>query len=230
MRKNRKQAGRKHSRATGNQRRRHVVVIELDHKMKVREPGKPHLYVTSTMRRPQDLLDRLQRGKRPSWMKGELVRLRQDLIFDYRPTTSKKVIDRRLEETKLRVARMGYAVNGDANVWSVYVLDVDPDAGQPLLERGRLNRVIYVGQTSKDVDTRLKEHRGESVGRKGQYLGAPSVKGRRPRLNRELAPKRQVFTKEDAIKLESKHALKLAKKGYRVLGDGVQKKKSKSQK
>ena len=200
-----------------------VIVVELDAPNNLRKPGKPHLHITSTSLQPEkffeNLVDRYPKLKLP----GKPMRLRLDLVGNYKPSRSKDVIKRRIEETTLRLSRLGHAINGDDSVWSVYVLDVNPDLPTPLplLDRGKRNHVVYVGQTSKDIKVRELEHRGESFGKSGKYLGAPSTKGRNPRLNLELTPDRKFYNEPDAKKFESTLAHYLKRKEYRVLGDGL---------
>jgi hypothetical protein len=143
------------------------------------------------------------------------------LVYNYKPSRSAKAIARRLDETKTRLARLGHAINGVESVWSLYVLDVNADIEPSLKNRGKRNHVVYVGQTSKSIEIRLKEHRGELSGKNNKYLGAPSIKGRDPKLNHRLTPKKKLFTEEDAILHEAKLAHKLKAAEYRVLGDGL---------
>lgn len=201
--------------------KRQVVVVELDVASTTRNPQKPHLYVVSTAKTPEKFFESLIAEGAPSWLPGKPVRLRQNLVLNYKPSRSAKAIDRRLVETKTRLARLGHAINGVESVWSLYVLDVNPDVEPPLKNRGKRNHVVYVGQTSKPIDIRLKEHRGDQCGKNNKYLGAPSVRGRDPRLNRRLTPKKKLFTEKDAIKHEAKLAHKLKAAEYRVLGDGL---------
>ena len=201
--------------------KRHVVVIELDVVSTTRNPKKPHLYVVSTANTHERFFESLVIEGAPSWLPGKPVRLRQNLVFKYKPSRSAKAIDRRLDETKTRLARLGHAINGVESVWSLYVLDVNADIDPPLKDRGKRNHVVYVGQTSKSIEIRLKEHRGELSGKNKKHLGAPSIKGRDPKLNHRLTPKKKLFTEKDAILHEAKLAHKLKAAEYRVLGDGL---------
>jgi hypothetical protein len=202
-------------------RKRSVVVIELSAEFERRVPDRPHLYVAATSQDPGSLLADLSEGRGPRWISGRVRALRPDLVLNYKPTTSSVAIQRRLNETRSRLSKLGFAVNGDARVWSIYVLDINADAPPALLDRGRLNKVIYVGQTSKDVTTRVLEHQGLALSKKRKYLGAPSTKGRSPRLNTKLTPTELYFTEGDAKKAEAECARKLKRAGYRVLGDGL---------
>jgi len=195
-----------------------IMVVELDNQDELGKSVKPRLYVTSSSQSPGEFFESLLARKTELNLSEKPVRLRQDLILDYKPSRSKFAIARRLKETKERLDKLGYEVFPH---WRVYVLDVDPDRPEPLLERGEKNHVVYVGQTSNDIETRLMQHQGERRGEDGRYLGAPTIEGRSPKINRELTPKRRVFSEEDAFAFESQCSKKLKNAGYRVLGDGL---------
>jgi hypothetical protein len=194
------------------------VVIELDVPQGRSEQERTHVYVTSTSL-PSDkfLHSQFDQGD-DSWLPGKPVRLLQQLVHGYKPSRSNTAIERRLKETRERLNDLGYVVYPS---WRVYVLDVDPDSPTRIVDRGSKNHVVYVGQTSKDIHTRLLEHRGERLGKNNRYLGAPRTKGRSPRLNYELTPDTQVYCKQDALELERKYSQQLDIAGYRVLGDGM---------
>jgi hypothetical protein len=198
-----------------------LIAVQLDDNAKTCVPGKPHLYVTVSQLEPTQFLESLQSPSSKVKLPGKPVRLRQDLIPKYKPSRESTVIARRLVETKQALRERGHAVNGDCRVWSVYVLDLDADNPTPIVDRGKKNHVVYVGQTSKDVATRLKEHRGEAFGKSGKYLGSRRTKGRNPRINKSLTPKKKCFTRLEAEKYEAQYSHKLKKAGYRVLGDGL---------
>lgn len=200
---------------------RFVIAVELDDNAKTCVPGKPHLYVTVSQLEPTQFLNSLLSPTGKLKLPGKPVRLREDLIPKYKPSRESSVITRRLAETKRTLRQRGYAVNGDYKVWSVYVLDLDPDNPTPIVDRGRKNHVVYVGQTSKEIETRLKEHRGEAFGKGGRYLGSRRTKGRSPTINKPLTPKKKFFSQLDAEKYEVEYSHKLKKAGYRVLGDGL---------
>jgi len=200
---------------------RFVIAVELDDNAKICVPGKPHLYVAVSQLEPSQFLDSLLRPASKMKLPGKPLRLRQDLIPKYKPSRESTVIARRLAETRQALRQRGHAVNGDYKVWSVYVLDLDPDNPTPIVDRGKKNHVVYVGQTSKEIETRLHEHRGEAFGKSGKYLGSRRIKGRNPTINKSLTPKKKLFSQRDAEKFEVEYSHKLHKAGYRVLGDGL---------
>ncbi len=201
-----------------------LVVIELSGEQR-RIPSKPHLYVTRTQRTPEAVLQSLQEGKGPNWVQGRAKTLRPDLIPRYKPTKKKEIAEVRLKNLKIDLARKGYAINGDTKTWRIYVLDVDADAAPPIKNRGRLKKVVYVGQTSSQIEVRVKQHQG-NPSKSGRYIGSPKVKGRQPELNLDLTPSRVLYTKTDAVLFETSIHKKLKQKGYRVLGDVVKSSKN----
>jgi hypothetical protein len=198
-----------------------IVVIELAEGER-RIPHLPHLYVVRTQRTPEAVLTSLQEGKGPKWITGNARGLRTDLIPRYKPTRKLEVAEERVKRLKADLARQGFAINGDAKIWRIYVLDVDADVPPPIpiKSRGKLGKVVYVGQTSLTLSKREARHRGAPT-KAGRYIGGRKSRGRNPKLNTALTPDKQLFTEADAKKFESQTAHKLKRLGYRVLGDGL---------
>lgn len=192
-----------------------IMVVELEAQ---RDGEKPCLYVTSSSQAPEKFFESLLLREAELSLPGSPKRLVQELVLNYKPSRSKEAIRRRLKETKERLDKLGYQVFPH---WRVYVLDVDPENPEPLLDRGKRNHVVYVGQTSKTIEVRLLEHQGVRRGKDGRYLGGPSIEGRSPQLNTDLTPEERVFSKEDALAFETERSKKLKDAGYRVLGDGL---------
>ena len=192
-----------------------IMVVELDSQ---RDSKKTRLYVTSSSQSPEKFIERLIAKQDELNLPGKPVGLRQELVLGYKPSRSKSAIQRRLKETKQRLDKLGCEV---FPYWRIYVLDVDPDKPEPLLDRGKRNHVVYVGQTSKTIEMRLFEHQGLRRGKDGRYLGAPSIEGRSPQLNTGLTPEDKVFSLEDALAFETEYSMKLKDLEFRVLGDGL---------
>ena len=192
-----------------------IMVVELESQ---EESIKARLYVTSSSQSPEKFIERLIAQQDELSLPGRPIGLRQELVLGYKPSRSKSAIQRRLKETKQRLDKLGFDVSPH---WRIYVLDVDPDKPEPLLDRGKRNHVVYVGQTSKAIETRLLEHQGLRRGNNDRYLGGPSIEGRNPRLNIELTPLDRVFSLEDALDLETRYSKELTEAGFRVLGDGL---------
>jgi len=191
------------------------MVVELDSQG---ESTKARLYVTSSSQSPEKFFERLIAQQDELSLPGKPVGLRQELVLGYKPSRSKSAIQRRLKETKQRLDKLGFEVFPH---WRIYVLDVDPDKPEPLLDRGKRNHVVYVGQTSKSIEMRLLEHQGLRRGKDGRYLGGPSIEGRNPKLNTDLTPDDRAFSLDDALELETEYSMKLKDLEYRVLGDGL---------
>ena len=191
------------------------MVVELDSQG---ESEKASLYVTSSSQSPERFIERLIAQQDEVSLPGRPIGIRQELVLGYKPSRSKSAIQRRLKETKQRLDKLGFEV---FPYWRIYVLDVDPDKPEPLLDRGKRNHVVYVGQTSKTIEMRLLEHQGLRRGKDGRYLGGPSIEGRSPKLNTDLTPETRVFSLEDALAFETEYSMKLKDLEYRVLGDGL---------
>ena len=195
-----------------------LVVVEVaGQKRRVRD--KPHLFVFRTQRSVKDSFARLKKGEGPSWVSGSDLTLRLDLVPKYKPTSKFKVAKERLERLKIELARKGFAINREVSTWRVYVLDIDPDVAPAIGNRGKLGKVIYVGQTSATVERRLAQHQGQILSKSGKFIGSSKVRNRNPTLNRRLSPKKVLFTKNDALAFETKVHQKFEGLGYRVLGD-----------
>lgn len=208
----------KHQTTHARPAKHNLVVVEVAGQ-KRRVLDKPHLYVFRTQRSVRDSFARLNSGGGPSWVSGSELKLRLDLVPKYEPTSKLKVAKERLERLKIDLARRGFAINRDASTWRVYVLDIDPNVAPAIGNRGKLGKVIYVGQTSATVERRLAQHQGRVLSKSGKFIGSPKVRNRNPLLNTRLSPKRVLFTKADALAFETKVHQRLEFLGYRVLGD-----------
>lgn len=195
-----------------------IVVVELDVPRDEKTAGKACLYVASSSQTPQSFFESLLIRQTDLRLPGRPQKLRQELVLNYKPSRSRAAVNRRLKETRELLDGLGYEV---VPHWRVYVLDVNPDFPKPLLDRGEKNHVVYVGQTSNDIEKRLLQHQGVVRGKTGKYLGAPSIEGRNPRVNIELTPEQRVFSESDALRFETEYSVKLRDAGYRVLGDGL---------
>ena len=198
-----------------------IVVIELTEGTR-RVPDRPHLYVLRTQRTPEAVLKSVQEGNGPKWITGTAKALRNDLVPKYKLTRKLKVAEERVKRLKTDLARQGFAINSDSKTWRVYVLDIDADVAPPIpmKNRGKLGKVVYVGQTSLTLSAREARHRGAPT-KAGRYIGGRKSKGRVLKLNREMTPTKQLFTEDDAKKFEVEYSHKLEMAGYRVLGDGL---------
>ena len=197
--------------------RHRVIVVELaDSAGPRRRPDRPNLWVGTTTVDPKVRLDQLRRTTRQKYavVRDHAVRLRPDLYRAYPPTDANDV---RRQKRKLveKLQRRGFAVNGDARVWRLYVIRLDDAVGE---RQDPSKPWVYVGQTSKTPAARFQEH----------VTGARNAKGplysrvvRRhgiellPELYEHLAP---LYTKADAERAEAGLAQSLADQGYSVRG------------
>lgn len=195
-----------------------IMVVELEINNSLSSPSKSSFWVTSTTQDPEAFFLAFCEKSSNLKLPGVPFRVRPDLVLDYKPSRSRAALARRLKETKERLDKLGHLVFPH---WRIYVLDVDPDHPEPLLDRGTRNHVVYVGQTSKSIEARLLEHQGLRRGKEGRYIGGQSIEGRSPRLNVALTPSRRVFSNDDALDFEAEYSKQLKADGYRVLGDGL---------
>jgi hypothetical protein len=195
-----------------------IMVVELEADENLSAVGKNPLWVTSTSLEVDEFFTAFCDKSSQLNLPGVHMRVRPDLVLDYKPSRSRAALARRLKETKQRLDKLGHLVFPH---WRIYVLDVDPDQPEPLLDRGTRNHVVYVGQTSKAIEARLLEHQGLSRSKEGKYIGGPSINGRSPQLNSSLTPSKRLFSVEDALDFEAEYSRQLKADGYRVLGDGL---------
>jgi hypothetical protein len=175
-----------------------------------RDPGKPNLYVGVTIEEPAIRFEALRKGRGPAWLQGHSIRLRTDLTsgpFCLREDARKK---RRMAVKCLK--GKGYTVNRDANVWTVYVIELDPkgckDPGKGF---------VYVGMTSKTPEERFEEHIKGKRNKRGP-LFSPIVRKFGLRLRMDLAPDTKYFDLASAKAAETRWCLKMRDEGYNAVG------------
>jgi len=197
---------------------KNIVVIELDGSFK-KCTDKPHLYVTFTSKDPEQLLEHIQAGNGPKWIRGRAVSLLPKLVPSFKPTRSVSVAKRRVKELCASLRAEGYAVNQDSEVYTVYVIDLDIDNPTKLKNIGKKKQAVYVGQTTNTPEARYLQHKKQDGSKKN--LSSKAVFHRGIGLNYGLMPLKNVYTKNAALKLEAELSLKLHNRGYRVFGDGL---------
>ena len=188
-----------------------VVEVDDDHGRKFRRRHRflPSLHVGITAVEPGPKLQarwRRKMNKKP----GIWVGLRPDLMdaIEFDDRSAAESHKRTMVAT---LSAMGYTVNGDLTVYSVYVIELDhshlPDC----------TGYFYVGQTAKSPVERVIEHRdGKRKGNRRLYsLEAHRrfVKWR-PDISRQWTH----FSRESALQAESLLRLALEQRGYRVIG------------
>jgi predicted GIY-YIG superfamily endonuclease len=175
-----------------------VVVIELDDVVPRRTATLPNLLVTSALD-PTAKLAQLRAGLgRPEWACGHAVRLREDLVGDGEPEA----------RARARLQEAGYTVNRSTTTWRVYVLELDlptPDG------KGWL----YVGETSRDVPTRIQQHLTRARNGHGR-LYSEKVAAHFVRRRPDLEPDRVLLSAEQSKRAERRWAKRLRNRGYTV--------------
>ncbi|MBN2264304.1 MAG: hypothetical protein JW775_00690 [Candidatus Aminicenantes bacterium] len=187
-----------------------VVVFELDDVVPRRDSGKPNLYVAVTVDEPARRIEALAKGKGPKWLRGHLIRLRDDLTSGPFLLREEAAAERRAAVRCLQSE--GFTVNRGANVWTVYVIELDAkgckDPGQGF---------VYVGMTAKSPEERFEEHTKGRRNKRGP-LYAPVVKKWGRRLRMDLAPDTKYFDLASAKAAEKRWCLKLQAEGFRAVG------------
>jgi predicted GIY-YIG superfamily endonuclease len=185
-------------------------VVELDDVVPRRDPEMPNLYMGVTVDEPAARFEALSKGKGPQWLQGHLVTLRQDL-------TSGPFLLREEAKAEYGVALKclkseGYTVNRDANVWTVYVIELDPKGC-----KDPVKGFVYVGMTSKTPEERFEEHIKGKRNKRGR-LFSPIVKKFGIRLRMDLAPDTKYFDLASAKAAETRWCLKMRDEGYNARG------------
>lgn len=182
-----------------------VLVVEYADDRPRRDPLLPHLRVALTLTEPGTRLDALREknaAKKPeSW--GPI---RYDLM-DGESFVDHTVARRHRQIVIERVSRLGHAVNGNAEIYRTYVIELD--ASKKPDHRGWL----YVGQTVKPVAERIEEHR---TGRRFRHSSKVAKNFRAPRL--DLTDPGVYYLREDALLAESRLRVRLESLGYAVEG------------
>ena len=197
---------------TPDLRRYQLAVIELTDVGPRVDSTLPHLYVGLTLIAPDRLAMGLANGRyRPKWAHGNVVGPREDLTptGDFLRPEAVRIRDRLIQ----RLCSEGYTVNRNTTAYRTYVINlVDPD--RPELT----GRFVYVGQTSKDAETRLVEHLTDARRASGQRLASSVVTRYGVDLNKRLMNSKIYTTQKAAIAAEKRLAERLTKKGYTVKG------------
>lgn len=189
-----------------------LVIIELDDVVPRRDPTKPNLYVEVSSTIPTKRFDQICQSKRKHWYSGHILKLRRDLVHTHR-FSNRETAKAGLKLLRDKLAADGYTVNRDSRVWRVYVLELDQSRS-----KDPSKRPVYVGETSVDPETRLAQHRGELLSKKGKPLTTRSTKGHVVGLLTDLAPNELYFSSAQSKQAEAAWAEHLRSLGYEVFG------------
>lgn len=178
-----------------------VVVLETTDISPRRRSNLPNLFVKIVKSVDGDLIDRIRR--RRTRLGKSLVSIREDLQPNLEFQSKEEAISAR-DEMASRLSKLGYTVNPNATAaYSIYVLE--------LTSKNSKKRRFYVGQTSKIVDDRIKEHQSG-------IRASRSVKNDFVRRVIEFEPSRKFASKWDAESEETELGLKLIEQGFDVVG------------
>jgi hypothetical protein len=196
---------RTHEKSAKRPRTHWVFVVEYADDRPRREPLLPHLRVAITVTEPGPRLDALR--EKNGVKKPELWgQIRYDLMDDASFDDHAAARNHRQLVVE-RLARQGYAVNGGADIYRTYVIELDPS------QKPDHVGWLYVGQTAKPVAERIEEHR---EGRRFRH--SPAVRKHFRRERPELADGQQYYLREDALLAESRLRFRLESLGYAVEG------------
>ena len=190
----------------------YVVIVELDTKLRGKDQSKPHLYICMSKTPPEARLKTLKGSGSAGldYARGHYVKIYEASPYA-KPRTSAAVARRRRDEQIEKYIRRGHFVN-NGEKFHVYVVDLKQDHLKTQPAKGH----VYVGSTSKDVTTRIEEHR---VGRKSETdkkLNSNYVTSHMIGHNKKLSPTGHFFTRTSAEDAEEKLAEELCRKGYLV--------------
>ena len=189
-----------------------VVIVELDTKLRANGQSKPHLYIGMSKTAPEARLKTLQgsRSAGPDYARGHYVKIYEASPYT-KPRTSAAVARRRCDEQIEKYIRRGHFVNNGER-FHVYVIDLKQDHLEIMPNKGH----VYVGSTSKDVETRIEEHRVKRKSETDKKLNSNYVTNHMIGHNKKLSPAGHFFTRTSAEDAEEKLAEELCRKGYLV--------------
>ena len=188
-----------------------LIVIELDDVVDRRDPRKPNLYLAKTVTPPEERFATIQRNKKKHWYTEHVKRLRTDLA-NSRTYKSDEEAKQALMKLTRKLTSEGYTVNRNTQVWTVYVIELDKTA---VTNPGK--GYVYVGETSRTPEERLKQHRDGARNDHGR-LYAGIVKQHGVKLRPDLAPRKKYFDQASAKRGEKEHFELLKSKGFNVKG------------
>jgi predicted GIY-YIG superfamily endonuclease len=189
-----------------------VVIVELDTKLRGRDKTKPHLYIGISKTLPEARLKKLKEpgSAGPDYARGHYVKIYEASPYA-KPRTSLEVARRRCDEQIEKYIRRGHFVN-NGEKFHVYVIDLKQDHLKTQPAKGH----VYVGSTSKDVDTRIEEHRAKRKSETDKKLNSNYVTLHMIGHNKKLSPTGHFSTRTSVEDAEEKLAEELCRKGYLV--------------
>lgn len=204
---------RTHEKSIDRPKRFWIEVVEIDddggRKIRRRHRFLPSLHVGITTVEPGPKLQarwKRKMNKKP----GTWIGLRPDLM-DEIEFDDRSAAESHKKTMVATLSAMGYTVNGDHTVYSVYVIELDhshlPDC----------TGYFYVGQTAKSPVERVIEHRdGKRTGNRRLYSKEAHLHFKKWRPDLGLSTKH--YSREAALQAESHWRLFLEQRGYQVVG------------
>lgn len=183
-----------------------LVAVELNDLVPRRNQSFPNLFVTLTRAKVLDHDEAVHRIRKKGHYARHIVRGRPELVPDVY-FSERKDGKARANAVRQALAHQGFTVNPSiTSEYRLYVIDLDPER---LKNPGSKN--VYVGETSIDIEDRLKQHvRGFKAARVAKAMTT---------LNMNLTPTDKILHSEwDAIAEEEALASALIAKGYSVWG------------
>jgi predicted GIY-YIG superfamily endonuclease len=174
-------------------RRWRVSVVELHDELPRRCPELANLRVSLTVKDPRRIANH------------------RDDLAPKRTFVDRESAEKARTSLMTRLKDRGFTVNGDLTVYFVYVIELD--SAKAPNHRGYL----YVGQTSLDREVRVEQHR---AGHRDDAKSTHSRVAHRLFVRRrpEMEPRRVYFSREEAMRAESRLRRRLEARGYRVEG------------
>ena len=190
----------------------YICALELDDVIARIRDDRPNLFIGISTRSPETLAQGLNDGRfRPTWARGHVTGVRHDVQPEL-PLPREQAVETR-DQLIRRLRSKGYTVNRNPTAYRTYVIDLH-DPNKKDVGKG----YIYVGQTSKTPEVRLREHLTGAVSEKGINLSSRVVRRFGVELNRTLMTQRIYLTKRQAEKAERRLAERLRNAGYVVEG------------
>ena len=195
----------------------------------MRRPDRPRVQVRCVAVQPGLPLDRwVKRSRRAK--RREIV----DVLYDLMPRRNQPggqdcpfVVPAQSDAKQAALKKLrqqlrcdGYTVNDDMTVWHLYAIELKPADTKSTSKKSR-SVALYVGQTSRGVEERIRQHREGHMGAKGQRLHSSLCHRYFHRPRPDLIPEdlqQTLYCQEDALMAEADLRIHLESNGYRVFG------------
>jgi hypothetical protein len=187
-----------------------VLVVTTSDIAKRRKKNMPRLLVEITVEPPRRRLTHLKKHKE-RWYSGMIVGIDRALTPR---TTYGSLEEARLAKKELsaELSAAGYTVNCNFSTWRVYVIQLKPS-----VTKDKYPGYFYVGETSKPVEERIRQHR-DTAPRVGFSLHSRKAHRHFLRPREDLRPRTVLYSKADSLKLEHETIRRLRAEGYFVIG------------